>query len=119
MERVNGAFQDRLVSEMRLARAATVAEANAAQLGSAYRSPGADLDLASTLCIKHQRRVAKDNTLLYRQYALQLFPTPIHLSYAGATVEVQERLDGQLVVCFQGRVVASRTAPPHARRKYD
>ena len=132
VERVNGTFQDRLVSELRLARAATIAEANAvlavflprfnarfgvpaAQPGSAYRSLGADLELASTLCIKHQRRVAKDNTVLYQQHALQLFPTPDHLSYAGATVEVQERLDGQLVVCFQGRVVASRTAPPHAR----
>ena len=132
VERVNGTFQDRLVSELRLARAATIAEANAvlaaflprfnarfcvpaAQPGSAYRSLAADLDLASTLCIKHQRRVAKDNTVLYQQHTLQLFPTPDHLSYAGATVQVQERLDGQLVVCFQGRVVASRTAPPHAR----
>ena len=117
VERVNGTFQDRLVRELRLARAATIAEANAvlaaflprfnacfgvpaAQPGSAYRSRGADLDLAGTLCIKHQRRVAKDNTVLYQQHALQLFPTPDHLSYAGATVEVQERLDGQLVVCF-------------------
>ena len=80
----------------------------AAQPGSAYGSVGTDLDLESRLCIKHQRRVAKDNTVLYQQHALQLFPTPDHLSYAGATVEVQERLDGQLVVCFQGRAVASR-----------
>ena len=87
----------------------------AAQPGSAYRPLGTDLDLASTLCIKHQRRVAKDNTVLYPQHALQLFPTLDHLSYAGATVQVQERLDGQLVVYFQGRVVASRTAPPHAQ----
>ena len=132
VERANGTFQDRLVSELRLARAATLGEANAvlaaflprfnarfgvpaAVSGSAYRSVGADLDLASTLCTKHQRRVAKDNTVLYQQHALQLFPTPDHLTYAGATVEVQERLDGQLVVCYQGRVVASRTAPPHAR----
>ena len=66
----------------------------AAQPGSAHRSRGADLDLASTLYIKHQRRVAKDNTVFYQQHALQLFPTPDHLSYAGATVEVRERLDG-------------------------
>ena len=132
VERANGTFQDRLVSELRLARAATIEEANtvlatfllrfnarfgvpAAQPGSAYRPLGTDLDLASTLCIKHQRRVAKDNTVLYQQHALQLFPTLDHLSYAGATVQVQERLDGQLVVYFQGRVVASRIAPPHAQ----
>ena len=129
---VNGTFEDRLVSEMRLARAATIAEANSvlpaflpsfnarlgvppAQPGSAYRSPGDDLDLASTLCIMHQSRVAKDNTAVYQQYALQLFLTPVHPSYAGATVAVHERLDSQLAVCFQGRVLASRTAPLHAR----
>ena len=38
----------------------------AAQPGSAYRSPGPDLDLANTLCIKHQRRAARDNTVLYQ-----------------------------------------------------
>ncbi len=132
VERANGTFQDRLVAELRLAGAATAAEANvalaeflprfnarfgvpAAQTGSAYRTPGAGLDLASTLCIKNRRKVAKDNTVLYQQSSLQLFPTSDHPSYSGATVEVQERLEGQLVVCYQGKTVASRTAPPHAR----
>ena len=132
VERANGTFQDRLVAELRLAGADTAAEANvvlagflprfnarfrvpAAQTGSAYRAPDAGLDLASTLCIKNRRKVAKDNTVLYRQSTLQLFPTPDHPSYSGAIVEVQERLDGQLVVSYQGKTVASRTAPPHAR----
>ena len=132
VERANGTFQDRLVPELRLAGAATAAEANvvlagflprfnarfavpAAQRGSAYRTPGAGLDLASTLCIKNRRKVAKDNTVLYRQSTLQLFPTLDRPSYSGAIVEVQERLDGQLAVWYQGKTVASRTAPPHAR----
>ena len=68
VELFNGTFQDRLVSELRPARAATIAEANAVlatslprfnarfdvpsvQPGSSYRSLGADLDPASTLCI--------------------------------------------------------------------
>ena len=118
VERVNGTFQDRLVSELRLARAATIVEANAvlaaflprfnarfgvpaAQPGSAYRSLGVDLDLASTLCIKNQRRVAKDNTVLYQQHALQLFPTPGHLSYVGATVESRNAWTASLSSAFK------------------
>jgi hypothetical protein len=132
VERANGTFQDRLVAEMRLAGASNAAEANtvlaeflprfdarfgvpAAQTEIAYRTLDPELDLASTLCIKNRRTVAKDNTVLYQQCALQLFPTPDRPSYAGAIVEIQERLDGQLVVCYQGKTIASRTAPPHAR----
>jgi hypothetical protein len=132
VERANGTFQDRLVAELRLAGASNAAEANtvlaeflprfderfgvpAAQTRAAYRNLDPELDLASTLCIKNRRTVAKDNTVLYQQSALQLFPTPDRPSYAGAIVEIQERLDGQLVVCYQGKTIASRTAPPHAR----
>jgi transposase len=97
VERANGTFQDRLVAELRLAGAATAAEANAvlagflphfnarfgvpaAQTGSAYRAPGAGLDLASTLCIKNRRKVAKDNTVLCRNLPCSCFPhltTPV------------------------------------------
>lgn len=132
VERANGTLQDRRVAELRLADARTTAEANAvlaafvprfnarfgvpaAQAGSAYRPPSPDLDLASILCIKHTRKVAKDNTVLYQQNTVQLFPTATHPTYAGASVEIQERLDGQLVVAHQGRIMTSRTAPPHAR----
>jgi transposase len=132
VERANGTFQDRLVSELRLAGADTMAEANLVlaqflpryntrfrvapvQAGSAYRTPDPGLDLASILCLKNRRTVAKDNTVSYQQSTLQLFPTPERPSYAGTMVEIQERLDGQLVVCYQGQVIPSRTAPRHAR----
>ena len=105
------------MAELRLAGAANAAEANtvlaeflprfdarfgvpAAQTEIAYRTLDPELDLASTLCIKNRRTVAKDNTVLYQQCALQLFPTPNRPSYAGAIVEIQEHLDGQLVVCY-------------------
>jgi hypothetical protein len=130
VERLWGTFQDRLVSELRLAGASTLAEANRVlwnflprynarfavpppQPGSAYR-PALGLDLAGVLCFKNQRTVAKDNTIRLGPDTLQLLPGPGRASYARARVEVQERLDGSLAVCFQGNLIASRPAPPHA-----
>jgi hypothetical protein len=115
VERANGTFQDRLVAELRLAGASTVEEANqvladflpqfnqrfgvpAAQPEPAYRTVDSELDLGSVLCIKELRRVAKDNTVQYHGRTLQLFPDLERPSYAGARVEVQERLDGSLLV---------------------
>lgn len=129
IERLWGTLQDRLVAELRLAGAACLEQANqvlwdylprfnarfgvpAAQPGSAYR-PAAGLDLAGVLGFKYQRTVAKDNTVRFVGHSLQLLPGLERLSYARARVEVQERLDGSLVVCYQGQVIATREAPPH------
>ena len=48
----------------------------------------------------------------YNWRVLQLLPTPDHASYAGAQVEVQQRLDGSLVVRYQGRFIPTQEAPP-------
>lgn len=129
VERVAGTFQDRLVAELRLAGASTMAEANrvlvdflpryngrfavsATETVSAYRPLDPELDLASVLCFKHRRRVARDNTVKYDWHTLQLLPGAEHPSYAGNLVEVQERPGGNLVVCYQGRAIATREAPP-------
>ncbi len=59
--------------------------------------------------------MAKDNTVQYHgQRPLQLFPGTDRPSYARAYVEVQERLDGQLLVCYQGKVLTPGEAPPLA-----
>lgn len=129
IERAAGTFQDRLVSELRLAGACTMEEANRvlvdflprfnerfsvspAQTISAYRPLDPELDLAVILCFKHHRKVARDNTVKYKWRTLQLLPAPDRPSYAGVRVEVQERLDGHLVVCYQGQVIPTREAPP-------
>lgn len=131
VERANGTFQDRLVAELRLAGASTVEEANqvlahflpqfnqrfgvpATQPESAYRPIDPELDLGSVLCIKELRRVAKDNTVQYHRRTLQLFPDQERPSYAGAQVEVQERLDGSLLVRHQGKFLTPVDAPPLA-----
>jgi hypothetical protein len=131
VERANGTFQDRLVAELRLAGADSLQEANrvleaflprfndrfgvpAVQPGSAYRLPDAGLDVEGVLCIKERRRVAKDNTVQYHGRTLQLYPGLDRPSYARAHVEVQERLDGRLLVAYRGRLLTPEDAPPLA-----
>ncbi len=131
VERANGTFQDRLVAELRLSGASTITEANlvlwdflprfnqrfgvpAAQPGQVYRSISMGMDIEGILCTKERRRVARDNTVQYRQRNLQLFPDTDKLSYAGAHVEIQERLDGQILACYKGKILTPQDAPPLA-----
>ena len=130
IERLFGTLQDRLVAELRLAGAGTIEVANlvledflpgfnarfgvpASQSGSTYRRPPQGLDLAGVLCFKYQRTVAGDNTIRFAGRTLQLLPGLERPSYAHARVEVQERLDGSLVVCYQGQTIATAQAPDH------
>ena len=131
VERANGTFQDRLVTELRLAGAHTMAEANcvletflprynsrfgvpATQSEPAYRiiDPGTDID--GCLCTKERRRVGKDNTVQYHGQTLQLFPGKGRRSYARTRIEVQERLDGRLVAFYKGELLTPQEAPPLA-----
>ena len=131
VERMAGTFQDRLVSELRLARASTLEQANvlladflprfnaqfrvpAQQAQAAYRSLDLSLHLERILCFKHLRQVARDNTVKYKLRTLQLLPAQNRPSYAGVKVEVQERSDGQLMVQYGGEVIPHQEAPPKA-----
>jgi transposase len=123
VERLWGTFQDRLVSELRLAGAKTLAEANEVLgefLGSynerfvieprdkraAYRSLSAKIKLSEVLCFKHQRTVAKDNTVQIEGRTIQIPPGEERRSYARAKVTVHEGMDGSLGVYYQGRRIA-------------
>jgi hypothetical protein len=131
IERANGTFQDRLVAELRLGGASTLEEANRflqeflprfnerfavppVQPELAYRPVESAIDIDGILCLKEKRRVAKDNTVQYHGKTLQLFPGPERTTYARAHVEVQERLDGKLLVCYKGKILTPREAPPLA-----
>jgi transposase len=128
IERANGTFQDRLVAELRLAGISTLGEANrflqeylprfnerfaspAAIPELAYRPVSPDLDIGGILCFKERRKVAKDNTVEYHGQTLQIFPGSERTTYARAHVEVQERLDGQLLVCHKGKILTPGEAP--------
>ena len=128
VERVAGTFQDRLVTELRLAGATTIENAkivleafldrfnkrfgvSANEPEVAYRPVDKDTCLDRALCFKHNRKVAKDNTVKYRQSTLQLLPGTERPTYAGVKVDVLESLDGRLAVEHEGQIIASQEAP--------
>ena len=131
VERFFGAGQDRLVSELRLAGAATMEEANevlkrflpeynrrfavaATEVGSAYRPLPEGIKPEEVFCFKYERTVGMDNTVRLGEHRLQILPGPKRRSYAKARVQIHERLDGSLVVYHQGQQIATQAAPPEA-----
>ena len=129
VERAAGTFQDRLVTELRLAGATTIEEAGvvlkdflvhfnerfrvpAAESEVAYRPVDVETCLDRVLCFRHTRKVARDNTVRYRRSTLQLLPGTERSTYAGVNVDVLEGLDGQLVIEHEGQLIPSQEAPP-------
>jgi transposase len=131
VERLWGTFQDRLVSELRLAGARTIEEANqvlgdylvrhnqkfavpAAQPDSTYRKVDDSFRPEEVFCFKYYRTVGADNVVRLGEHRIQIMPSNGRLSYARARVEVQERMDGSLAVYYQGHCLATKQAPPEA-----
>jgi transposase len=131
VERLFGTLQDRLVIELRLAGASTREQANEvfqaymprfnaqfavepAQVELAYRPLPETECLDTIICFKYVRTVALDNTVNFGEHRLQLLPDQQRRSYARAEVEVHERLDGSLAVCYAGRCLVTTTAPLEA-----
>jgi transposase len=123
VERSFGTWQDRLVKELREANASTLDEANQVleqflpelsarfakppkQPGSAYRPWPEHLHPEQVFCFKHTRTVSNDNTIAFNGKRLQIPPGPARTSYAHARVEVQQRLDGSLAICYKGQTLA-------------
>ena len=116
VERLWGTFQDRLVSELRLAGATTPAEAQAvlarflpqynrrfakaAGAAPAWR-PVDRTQLAQTLCFKYRRVVAKDNTVAFHGVALPLPKRSPFVSWAHKAVELHVLLDGSVEIFSQ------------------
>ena len=67
--------------------------------GKAYRPVSAEMSLTETVCIKHTRKVARDNTVKYHWRLLQLLREADRPSYAGLLVDLgagQWRADHQV-----------------------
>ena len=129
IERLWGTFQDRLVSELRLADACTIEEAGEVlkrvvaehnrrfhrqpdDPNSVYRKIEKGTDLDALFCFKYKRNVAMDNTVSFFGRTIQIEPGPGGKSYARCWVDIQERFDGSLHVYHQGRRIARMDAPP-------
>ena len=131
IERLWGTFQDRLVSELRLAGVDSIKQANrvlwdflprynhrfavpATQPGSAFRQPEEGFSPEQVFCFKYYRTVGLDNVVRFGEHRIQIMPTNGRLSYTRARVKVHERLDGSLAVYYQGQCLATKPAPPEA-----
>jgi hypothetical protein len=118
MERAFGTLQMRLVPELRLAGIKTLAAANgylkerfvpdynkrfavaAAEPGSAFVAY-VGRPLAEVLCVQENRRVGRDNCVVWRASSLQIPPQRHRHHYVRATVRVHEYPDGRLAI-FDG-----------------
>jgi transposase len=120
VERFNATAQDRLVKELRLAKAATIEHANAVLEATflpwfnrwcivkpvsgndAHRSIQPGMNLAGILCVQETRTVANDYTFRLDNQVYQLPPPPLSGLRRGKVI-VERRLDGSLHVRFKGR----------------
>ncbi len=120
IERLFGTLQDRLVKELRRARATRLEQADRtlreflprfntrfarppAQPEPAYRTWPAGLDPETVFCFKHARTVTNDNTIAFGGHRLQIPVDRYRRSYARCQVEVRQHLDGPLSIGYQGR----------------
>jgi transposase len=136
IERAWRTCQDRLVSELRLARATTLPQANAvlahfcADYNQRFARPAAEsvrdfrslprrFDLARCLALHYQRVVAGDHTVTLGANSIALPPLPGQRGYAGETVELAHHLDGRLHVYRGDQLLRMLPLPlqEHAERR--
>lgn len=127
VERMWGTLQDRLVSELRLARAATVEEANAllevfradhnrrfaipaADTTPAWRTVRRGTDLGRVCSFFYEATVLNDNTVRLAGMVIDIPPGPRKRSYAGARIELRQHLDGTWRVYLGDAVIATAKA---------
>ena len=128
VERLWRTCQDRLVSELRLAQATTVEQANAvlatfcadynrrfarlaADSARDFRTLPRRFDLARCLSFRYQRIVSADHVVALATHAIALPPRSGHRSYAGDIVELSHQLDGSLCVYRGDQLLLTQSLP--------
>ena len=122
IERLWGTFQDRLVSELRLAKAKTLEQAqavldgyllehnrkfsNPTQAQPAWRKASAQ-QIEQALCFKEKRTVANDNTMTFDGVIFQIPKKSPHRSYANKRIDVHVLLDGAVELFYKQEKIAS------------
>jgi transposase len=127
VERLWGTLQDRLVSELRLAGAKTVEEANAvldafradhnrrfaispAEATPAWRAVRRGTDLDRVCSFHYEATVLNDNTVRLAGMVIDIAPGPRKRSYAGVRIELRQFLDGGWRVYLGDTVIATAAA---------
>jgi transposase len=115
VERLWGVLQDRLRSELRLANACDIDSANAVlgkfiadynrrfgrtprEAAKAWR-PAPD-DLQRICAFRHERIVSNDNVVQWNGRRLQIPPQNRRFSFAGATIQIYQALDGRISLYY-------------------
>jgi len=123
IERLWGTFQDRLVSELRLAGAKTPPQAQAVldrylpvhnrrfskparNAEPAWRKVSA-LQIQQALCFKERRTVAKDNTVTFDATVFQIPKLSAFRSHANKRIDVHVLLDGAVEFFYQKEKIAT------------
>ena len=132
IERLWKTCQDRLVKELRLARAATIDEANAvlekfmqwfnrrcankpASENDAHRAIG-ELDLKAILSIHQERVVMNDYTIRFESRVYQLRPPALPGLRKGRVI-VEQRRDATMKIRFKGRYLPFEPAGDSSARQ--
>jgi len=125
IERLWGVLQDRLVSELRLARATDLDSANqvlrrfvadynrrfarlARDAQTAWRPAPQELD--RICCFIHERIVSNDNVVQWEGRRFHIPPQPRRFSFAGAKVQLYQNLDGRVTLYYGDTRVEHTTA---------
>jgi len=128
IERAWRTCQDRLVSELRLARACDLDSANqvlarfcadynqrfavpAREAQRDFRSLPPRFDLARCLSFRYQRVVGPDHVITFGAHSIALPALPSKRGYAGNTVDLSHHLDGRLLVSYRKRLLLSLPWP--------
>ena len=133
VERLFGTLQDRWVKELRLAKVATIDQANdllerlvpehnrrfaRPPVGAAdqHRPLGPGHRLESILSVQAERVVSNDYVVRFENHFYQLLK-PVYPGERGGRVVLERRLDGALAIRFAGHYLAYRelTADPGGR----
>jgi transposase len=122
IERLWGTFQDRLVSELRLAKAKTLQRAQAVldhylcehnrkfskptKAQAAWRKV-TSLQIEQALCFKQHRTVANDNTVTFDGVLFQIPKNSPYRSYANKRIDVHVLLDGAVEFFYKKEKIAA------------
>jgi transposase len=123
IERLWGTFQDRLVSELRLAGAKTQAQAQVVLdrylpiHNRRFSKPAGNVlpawkkvsiqQIRQALCFKDQRTVAKDNTVTFEGTVFQIPKKSPFGSHANKRIDVHVMLDGAVEFFYKKEKIAS------------
>jgi len=122
IERLWGTFQDRLVSELRLAKAKTIEQAQTvldryrfehnrkfskpAAAKPAWRKARTE-QIEQALCFKDKRTVANDNTVAFDGVIFQIPKNSPPRSYAHKRIDVHVALDGSVKFFYKQQKIAA------------